>query len=770
MAAPPFDPQDFFGALYQAAFGDMMSGVTAQLQQNGKARGNTPSAGIDNKLAANSPTYHVPGVLWIVDRLIEPQTVAHFLQFACGTGDLPGGRRSALQRPASEDLLLINAPPSTWVPASHPFSARTKPFMYDVMTRVGSIEDGGRLQPISKDLHFLKSRAWEGVVPLADRAWRERGLDDLANFSQACQVITGATEVFLYLNHDWVKNALRTTYNLIYDHLLEFDQALEAKRAAETAAAAPAEEASAEDKDKDATTTTTTTTSAPPAQVAALWAEYMAAHLAYTERRAHAWVTSRIDRLADRVLRDMRAHQPVFSGGMDPQTPFPGLPGGGNGYDDAQWRLTNMWQDLMENQAYADFAMFIPVEGYKGMREGYSASGRRPATEALAREQAAARQSSSSSPSSSTPPEAAAWERQEPQRPNQLVWVHPDLHARGKLYHDRRREVQTRIIVRATFTDAVAGRPRLAPNNPENLAAGCEQQRAAIIQTRRELRGEEEEEEEKDSNNDTAPAEGVLPSTGGSGGGKKESWITEARQAEYEIVVYRGYHEHDDDAWNTFVEAFEADADDWGRTAGDEVWGADEFRGKTSFSWRNVADEYELGGDVEAIKAHFREELKDETAPAPAFSNFFLVADKASIESYLNPTPATATPQLLPGDTGAFILAVDAHFDPWAPTDERTEESPGYAGAMRLRSSMIWDDLVPGYIMQNQLIEDLWPMARVHPREMYTGPVVKAQLQAWGQIGLGLAGGGAGRGAGAGSVDDADLARAMNEAERCVPS
>lgn len=90
---------------------------------------------------------------------------------------------------------------------------------------------------------------------------------------------------------------------------------------------------------------------------------------------------------------------------------------------------------------------------------------------------------------------------------------------------------------------------------------------------------------------------------------------------------------------------------------------------------------------------------------------------------------------------------------------------------MRVRSSLIWDDLVPGYVMQSQLVEDLWPMARVHPREMYVGPVVMAQLQAWGEVGLGLGErDGQGGGGGVHVGDEEELARMMNDAANCVPS
>lgn len=412
------------------------------------------------------------------------------------------------------------------------------------MTRIGSLQDGGRMQCISKDLHFLKSRLWEGIMPLSDAAWRERGLDLPANFPQACQLITGVVEVFQYLDEPRVRDALRTTYNLIYDHLLDFERAVNAKHAADIAA-------SGDNKDKD---DKDKSQPVAPIQIAALWAEYMTAHFAHMETRAHAWVTGRIESLSQTVLNLLRTHRPLV-----PIRPGPG------GFDEAQWCLTNMWQDVMQTQACADMEMFIPIQDFKGMRNNYTASGR-PTTEEGAVVEAAAQDASGDTP-----------------LPGQLHWAHPDIEQRARMYHGRRRELQMRLVMRDTMADLYLGRARPAGNDPETLAAGCEQQAQVQKQMRLELRG--------------LPYS--YPETNSAG--CKESWVVEARGDEYSIVVYRGYHGHDDDQWNKFVEAFEADADSWGK-AGD-VRGADDFRPKTSFTWRNVADEFELGEDVEVIKA-----------------------------------------------------------------------------------------------------------------------------------------------------------------------
>lgn len=123
--------------------------------------------------------------------------------------------------------------------------------------------------------------------------------------------------------------------------------------------------------------------------------------------------------------------------------------------------------------------------------------------------------------------------------------------------------------------------------------------------------------------------------------------------------------------------------------------------------------------------------------------DFFLLADEASIESYLHPATIskpdkTTTPRLLPGDVGGFILAADVDYDPNEDPGPQSDEWPEWAGELRLRGSTLWGDVIPQYVMQNGCIQLMSPLARVHPRKIYTGPVVKAQLDAWGVKGLGL--------------------------------
>jgi hypothetical protein len=127
---------------------------------------------------------------------------------------------------------------------------------------------------------------------------------------------------------------------------------------------------------------------------------------------------------------------------------------------------------------------------------------------------------------------------------------------------------------------------------------------------------------------------------------------------------------------------------------------------------------------------HFKNFKQSESFPARYFNGVFLVADKATIESYLYPLTSTSADSLSPGDFGGFVLAVDADFDP-AEENPHSSESPGYSGEVRILTSLLWDDLGAMNAMQSQDLSDMWPLAMNHPFKVYVGHVVKAQREAW---------------------------------------
>lgn len=115
--------------------------------------------------------------------------------------------------------------------------------------------------------------------------------------------------------------------------------------------------------------------------------------------------------------------------------------------------------------------------------------------------------------------------------------------------------------------------------------------------------------------------------------------------------------------------------------------------------------------------SHFQEFRESADFPSGVCADILLGADKGVIDSYLRPTP----------EQGGFIMAIDADFDPNEPDDERSEESPGYSGVVRVLGSILWDDLGALVKTQTQHLFDVWPLAMNHPDSVYQGPLGKIE-------------------------------------------
>lgn len=293
---------------------------SGQLQSNRVIRRNTPSGAHDLILQPDMPESERDQKLWIVDRIMEPQTIPHFLE-SMTFGILSDGSKSSFP-PLSEDVvMLMQQPMATWAPA--PYDASHDVLIQQLMTRIGSHEDGSRLVPIEKGLHAMKSRLWEGVMPLSERRWQDLSLDSPQNFHTACQYIAGTTNAFHYLNLPPIKAALRETYNLIWGHLRHFEDAFNTKNRLEQK---------------------------PEVKIAARWHEYIKAHFNSVSLHAHRWVINSVDRLRRPILKELETIPPSTGPGLDPQ----------------QWDLTNKLHDLLENAAQADSGIFLPMDGYEG--------------------------------------------------------------------------------------------------------------------------------------------------------------------------------------------------------------------------------------------------------------------------------------------------------------------------------------------------------------------------------------------------------------------
>jgi hypothetical protein len=146
-----------------------------------------------------------------------------------------------------------------------------------VQIRIGSFLDSDRLVIVEKRVHAMKSRLWEGIMPMSETRWRQKGLDAIENRHLAYRYIAQVIEVFSYLQYQPIQDALAETYSLIYGHLRDFDRAINRL---------PEREGAVE------------------VQLAPLWEEYMTAHFTAMTTRAHNWVISKVNHLRD--LEDQR--------------------------------------------------------------------------------------------------------------------------------------------------------------------------------------------------------------------------------------------------------------------------------------------------------------------------------------------------------------------------------------------------------------------------------------------------------------------------------
>ncbi|OQE40994.1 hypothetical protein PENCOP_c005G07987 [Penicillium coprophilum] len=257
----------------------------------------------------------------IVDRLLEPQTVVHFLGFALGKEPLPNGKQLDIERMSADEAPIIHQN------QNFPPGSNGEPIMTSIMDRIGSIRDPGRLCKVGHNIASLKTRLWEGIIPLSDQLWQEKGLDGPEHFDFACQHLTAVIAVFQYLNEPTVRLYLRDTFNYIYDHWTALDTVLNKRR---------------EEQGKKRVS------------VAALWTSYMIAHFEMMTERAHRWITVHVNTLRAPLMRALLEYR------------RPGGEGLGGEPDAVQWKITDSLYMLTEITGHADFTIMIPMNGYKG--------------------------------------------------------------------------------------------------------------------------------------------------------------------------------------------------------------------------------------------------------------------------------------------------------------------------------------------------------------------------------------------------------------------
>ncbi|KAK3312732.1 hypothetical protein B0H66DRAFT_537814 [Apodospora peruviana] len=623
--------------------------IREPIRESAQERGNTPHGLEEHMFDKTSwlPRPRDPNKVWIVDRILEPQTIMRYMEYMV-TGDLPSGKKTSFPLLQAEDINHKLAEPyASWAPT--PFNAMPDACSRQVMDHIGSYDDEARLQIVSKDLHAMKSRLWEAMVPLSERRWREKKLDETENFSVACQLMSWVVNAFRYLNTPRIKADLRETYNLIHGKLETFATAFNLVRAAEE----PPREA---------------------VNVTGMWAEFMQDHYEVVVSSAHNWVTEHVDRLRTPVLDRLGSYEPdeEREGGPFPPTTSEDF---ARPYDDVQWGLTNQLHDLVEIQAQADYVIFLPMDGYKGV-----------------------------------PPPA---EQNTTQDAEQATGAHPlvfspDIEKRRERYVMRLKMVSREMmkgLMQRLMLQAVTGNgeyePPLPVNSGESLRETSEQQVRAQKQAGLELRGEK------------VVHDGKLKWVRSMSRPDTKTW-------HFGFVVYRVTGGSDEE-WEEFKTQLEGDAAHWGG----ELEGAEAIREDSRLHWIDGREQWAEGG-IDGLRRHFGTVVEAEDFNF--WDSIFLVADEQTVQSYTDPLPESVPP----GDNLPSILAVDAVFtEESGDESESVSESPGFNGEMRILTSLLWDELSVFLYQDTYRLFEMWPLASRHPRGVYTGPITAAQEENW---------------------------------------
>lgn len=152
------------------------------------------------------------------------------------------------------------------------------------------------------------------------------------------------------------------------------------------------------------------------------------------------------------------------------------------------------------------------------------------------------------------------------------------------------------------------------------------------------------------------------------------------------------------------------------------VKGASHVKSKCHIQWLDGRDFGIPENDGIAARAHLQS-LKDsrsELIQGLLTPEAFLVADKESIDSYLDPIEQVPSEQIgLQEDLKPFIcVAQTAKFDPTDSQDVKKYEkkAPGYLGGLDIAGCVLMDDVWPSLFMRlHGGSHSFWPIAAAHP-------------------------------------------------------
>jgi hypothetical protein len=93
----------------------------------------------------------------------------------------------------------------------------------------------------------------------------------------------------------------------------------------------------------------------------------------------------------------------------------------------------------------------------------------------------------------------------------------------------------------------------------------------------------------------------------------------------------------------------------------------------------------------------------------------------------MNPEPELGTVKCS-GDYGGYLKLVDTATYRRELIDAT---APGYKNQLRVLGRLVFDDLYPQLAGLVQRPRDLWPLAMLHPKQVYVGFPTKGQMYEW---------------------------------------
>ncbi|KAH5133432.1 hypothetical protein HBI56_047090 [Parastagonospora nodorum] len=410
----------------------------------------------------------------------------------------------------------------------------------------------------------------------------------------------------------------------------------------------------------------------------AMWAEYFYARISAISERTHQWLVDRVDEVQSRAFAEYTAT--LESAGDDQQA-----------VGAAGKKLYECVQDLNAMITKVDYTLGIPMTGFKGHKASSNASvlsldfrddlyQKLAATKSWTHMEKMLKAQDAEAATEQKPPkdisELVAQMKKGPQPAAPRFQDQETLIAH---YHEGRRN-------RAEIRSALRGAP----------APPADEQWIAILK------------------------------------GRMDFYIANGRDSkthQWGFVCYRLTYNQTDTEWADFMAKLRADMDN--SRSGEWIQGFDSIADRAGLEMYDGRDLGIAEGDIEAAKKHFKETYTMLPTLGRMWAQDFLVIDAQSYSSYAHPEPEIERPPVpfgpCFGDKGGFVRLVDTIEYPAGMLDAM---SPGYQGELKVLSSLVFTEVYPLLATFALRPTSLWPLARLHPREVYVGNTIDSQ-EAW---------------------------------------